>query len=100
MNISLTNKQALDLVILLEKEKKMPLISMQINNNFKKIDFCELVKLELQYEPTFTIEFQIKCVKCAKEFESIAVKNKTPPLKHSAKCPNCNTKHLWFAKTH
>lgn len=98
MNISITNKQAMDLVILLEKEKYLPLISMQINNNFKKMDFSELVKVELMYDPTFTIEFQIKCVKCGKNFESIAVKNKTPPVKHSAKCPNCNTKHLWNAK--
>lgn len=98
MNISLTNKEAMDLVIFLEKEKKLPLLSMQINNNFKKMDFSELAKVELMYHPTFTVEFQIKCTKCSKEFESIAVKYKSPPKKHSSKCPNCNTKHLWFAE--
>jgi DNA-directed RNA polymerase subunit RPC12/RpoP len=45
----------------------------------------------------FTVEFQIYCVKCGKEFESIAVKKRTAPIKHTAKCPNCNTKHLWNA---
>lgn len=98
MNISLTNKQALELVVFLKKENTFPLISRQINSNFKEMEVSELLKLQDQYDSTFTIEFLIDCKKCGKEFESIAVKNKTPPKKHSAKCPSCNTKHLWLAK--
>lgn len=98
MNISLTNKQALEMVIFLKKENIFPLISRQIDNNFKEMEVSELFKLQDQFPPTFTVEFKIECVKCGKEFESIAVKNKTPPTKHSAKCPCCSTKHLWSAK--
>ena len=98
MNISLTNKQALELVVFLKKENTFPLISRQIDNNFKEMEVSELFKLQDQFPPTFTVEFEVKCIKCGKEFESIAVKNKTPPIKHSAKCPSCNTKHLWAAK--
>lgn len=98
MNLSLTNKQALELVVYLKKENKFSLISMQIDNNFKQMEISELFKLEEQFPPTFTVEFEVKCVKCGKEFESIAVKRKTPPTKHSSKCPYCSTKHLWLAK--
>ena len=47
----------------------------------------------------FTVEFQIDCVKCGKKFESIAVKKGTAPTKHTAKCPSCNTKHLWHGNS-
>ena len=46
---------------------------------------------------TYTLEFYIEC-ECGFGFESIAVKRKKPPKKHTAKCPNCNTKHKWNAK--
>jgi DNA-directed RNA polymerase subunit RPC12/RpoP len=98
MNISLTNKQALELVVYLKKENTFPLISRQIDSNFKEMEVSELLKLQDQFPPIFTVEFQIECVKCGKEFESIAVKKKTPPIKHFSKCPFCNTKHLWLAK--
>lgn len=98
MEIKLTNKQALELVVFLKKENAFPLISRQIDRNFKEMEVSELLRLQDQYDSTFTIEFLIDCVKCGFEFMSIAVKNKTPPKKHSAKCPNCNTKHLWLAK--
>ena len=44
----------------------------------------------------FTIEFIINC-ECGKYFESIAFKKGKAPKKHTAKCPNCNTKHFWNA---
>ena len=77
MNISLTNKQALELVVFLEKENTFPLVSRQINNNFKEMEVSEWFKLQEQFPPTFTAEFEVKCVKCGKEFESIPVKTKT-----------------------
>ena len=45
---------------------------------------------------TITVEFNINC-KCGKNFESIAYKKSKVPKKHTAKCPNCNTKHYWNA---
>jgi hypothetical protein len=97
MNLNLTNKQALELVYFLKKENVFSLISRQIDNYFKEMEVSELMELQNQFHPTYTIEFQIKCVKCGQEFESIAVKIKTAPTKHSAKCPSCNQKHFWNA---
>lgn len=101
MNLTLTNKQAMLLVTLLKKtetrDSSILNVIKQIDKNFQEMEVSQLLKLQDQFKSTFTVEFNINC-KCGFNFHSVAVKDKAPPLKHLAKCPNCNAKHLWNAK--
>lgn len=97
MNLELTNKQALELVVFLKKENILPIVAKQIDTKFKNMEVSDLLEIHDSLEVNFTIEFYVVCVKCSNEFLSVAVRKNKAPEKHTAKCPNCLKKHKWYA---
>ena len=76
----------------LEEIKEFQKLKEKLEKKYDKNFELSIKKIQT----SFTAELLINC-ECGMLFESFAVKKKNPPKKHTAKCPNCNTKHIWNA---